>query len=99
VQAETGGAFKNDELGLFRQRPIDPRRGRLARLTRPTDAQQIFGQLTWRGDDSRVDVSHHAASITDHLVRQRRPRPEDLLSSSIAKAILHNGPTHTLETR
>jgi len=73
VQAETGGAL-SDDLGYFVTASLLEEDG--WRDFSPTDAQQIFGKLTWRGDNSRVDVS--LTRVDTDLVGNGAA-PEDLL--------------------
>jgi iron complex outermembrane recepter protein len=73
VQAESGGDF-GDELGYFVTASLLEEDG--WRDFSPTDAQQIFGKLTWRGDDSRLDVS--LTRVDTELVGNGAV-PEDLL--------------------
>src|SRR5262245_48273332 len=90
VQAETGGAF-NDELGYFVTASILDEDG--WRDYSPTDAQQIFGKLTWRGDDSRVDVS--LTRVDTDLVGNGAA-PEDLLE--LDREAIFTWPDHTWNT-
>ena len=73
LQAETGGDF-GDALGYFVTASLLEEDG--WRDFSPTDAQQIFGKLTWRGDDSRLDVS--LTHVDTELVGNGAV-PEDLL--------------------
>ena len=90
VQAEAGGAF-NDELGYFVTASILAEDG--WRDYSPTDAQQIFGKLTWRGDDSRVDVS--LTRVDTDLVGNGAA-PEDLLE--LDRKAIFTWPDHTWNT-
>jgi outer membrane receptor protein involved in Fe transport len=73
IQAETGGDF-SDDLGYFVTASLLEEDG--WRDFSPTDAQQIFGKLTWRRDDSRLDVS--LTRVDTELVGNGAA-PEDLL--------------------
>src|SRR5688572_26982166 len=73
VQAETGGDF-SDDFAYFVTASLLEEDG--WRDFSPTDAQQIFGKLTWRGDDSRLDVS--LTRVDTELVGNGAV-PEDLL--------------------
>jgi outer membrane receptor protein involved in Fe transport len=73
VEVETGGAF-SDDLGYFLTASYLEEDG--WRDFSSTAAQQIFGKLTWRGDDSRVDVS--LTRVGTDLVGNGAA-PEDLL--------------------
>ncbi|HET7609968.1 MAG TPA: TonB-dependent receptor, partial [Gammaproteobacteria bacterium] len=87
VQAETGGAF-SDDLGYFLTVSLLEEDG--WRDYSPTDAQQIFGKLTWRGDNSRLDVSLTRAD-TDLV--GNGAAPEDLLEMDPEAIFTH--PDHT----
>jgi outer membrane receptor protein involved in Fe transport len=73
VQAETGGAV-GDDFGYFVTASHLEENG--WRDYSPTDAQQLFGKITTRGDDSRVDVS--LTHVSTELVGNGAA-PEDLL--------------------
>ncbi len=90
MQAETGGTF-NDEVGYFVTASVLDEDG--WRDHSPTDAQQIFGKLTWRGDDSRVDVS--LTRVDTDLVGNGSA-PEDLLE--LDRKSIFTWPDHTWNT-
>ena len=90
VQAETGGAF-SDELGYFVTASVLDEDG--WRDYSPTDAEQIFGKLTFRGDDSRVDVS--LTRVDTDLVGNGAA-PEDLLE--LDREAIFTWPDHTWNT-
>ncbi|RPI62498.1 MAG: TonB-dependent receptor, partial [Lysobacterales bacterium] len=73
AQAETGASF-SDELGYFVTASLLEEDG--WRDYSPTDAQQIFGKLTWLGEDSRLDVG--LTRVGTDLVGNGAA-PEDLL--------------------
>jgi outer membrane receptor protein involved in Fe transport len=73
VQAETGGSF-SDQLGYFVAASYLEEDG--WRDFSPTEAQQIFGKLTWLGDRSRLDFS--LTSVGTDLIGNGAA-PEDLL--------------------
>jgi outer membrane receptor protein involved in Fe transport len=73
AQAETGGSF-SDELGYFVTASLLDEDG--WRDFSPTEAQQLFGKLTWLGDGSRLDVS--LTRVDTDLVGNGAA-PEDLL--------------------
>lgn len=78
VQAETGGAV-GDDVGYFvtaSQLHDDGWRD-----YSPTDARQVFGKITARGEDSRADVS--LTHVSTELIGNG-PAPEDLLEQRSA---------------
>lgn len=90
VEAEIGGVL-SDELGYFVTASILDEDG--WRDHSPTDAQQVFGKLTWRGDDSRVDVS--LTRVDTDLVGNGAA-PEDLLE--LDREAIFTWPDHTWNT-
>jgi hypothetical protein len=90
VQAETGGKF-SDELGYFITASLLEEDG--WRDYSPTDAQQVFGKLTWRGDDSRLDVS--LTRVDTDLVGNGAA-PEQLLE--LDREAIFTWPDHTWNT-
>jgi len=90
VQAETGGSF-NDELGYFVTASLLEEDG--WRDYSPTDAQQLFGKLTWLGEGSRLDVS--LTRVATDLVGNGAA-PEDLLELDREAIFTH--PDHTENT-
>jgi iron complex outermembrane receptor protein len=90
VQAETGGAFR-DELGYFVAASVLDEDG--WRDYSPTDAEQIFAKLTSRGESSRVDVS--LTRVDTDLVGNGAA-PEDLLE--LDRAAIFTWPDHTWNT-
>ncbi len=73
VQAETGGTV-GDDFGYFVTASHLEEDG--WRDYSPTDAQQLFGKITTRGDDSRLDVS--LTHVSTELIGNGAA-PEDLL--------------------
>jgi len=73
LQAETGGSL-NDDFGYFLAASLLEEDG--WRDFSPTEAQQIFGKLTWRSDDSRLDVN--LTRVGTDLIGNGAA-PEDLL--------------------